>query len=465
MKKLFLILSVFFCCNLFYGVSLSASSLKQVNAYLKNEQYQRALSILNKLDNHFYLKGICYLNTFEYKSALYNFLQAIIYEKKKECYYYIGVCYYKLQDFKNAERYFKKSIELNVKKNESIFFTGLSEYYIGNYSNAIIYFNMVVSRYTNEAKYFRALCEIRLGKKKKAVMLLLKILKNNPESYLQDNIYNKLRQISENRLYLTAYSSLSYDSNVLREPESSTSKSSDKGDLFNEIYLNLREKFSFTETFDINPEISFYKSNYKQLNDYNLKGFSIGPNFEFFTERFMFYIKPYFEDYELGDKNYENNFKILSEIYINNFKENYLNLKILSGREDFKKFNEKDCYFFTLYINQLLKFGRNINKFGLYFGTEDADGKNYSFKKIGVKEGITAYVENYVCFKANISYEYRNYSTSKWEQTLTTSVNLTYTKIKFIEIGVDLKFLKNFSNDSMYDYSLTQSTLFVAFNY
>ena len=448
--------------------SSTASSLysNNVKKLIKEGHFKKALIILKNTEGSYFLKGLCHINLLEYKKALNNFLKAINKENdNKEAFYYTGLCYYKLQDFKNAKKFFNKSYDSNVKKDESLFFLGLSDFYIGNYQKALNYFGKVENSYINEAKYFKALCEMHLGKKKHAIILLKEILKNNPESYLQNNIYEKLSQISEHKLYITLYSSVSFDSNVLREPKSSTSKSSDKSDVYNEVYLNLREKFSITEAFDINPEFTFYKSTYKRESNYNLAGFSLGPNFEFITEKFLFYLKPFYENYYLDGKNYQKNIKILSEIYLNNCNKNYFNIKFLTGRKNFYKYSDKDCYFFNVFLNQLIKFKNGTNKLGISFGAEKAHDENYSFTSIGLNEGLTTYINEYFILKTNLHYEYRDYENSKWEQTFQTVFNLTYMKLKFFQIGIDLKFLKNFSNFSQYDYNLFQSTLYLSFNY
>ncbi len=439
-------------------------SKKFLNSLIEKQKYNRALDYLKKSKNFFYFKGVCYLNLLDYKNALFNFLQAQKYENitdSKKLNFYIGICYYKLQDFQNAIKYLK----LASKSDKVNFFIGLSNYYIGNYSDALSYFRNIKKEFKNEADYFAALTTLKLDKKKAAFKILKNILSNNPEPYLRDQIENQLDFYNKSKININLLTTVSYDSNVLREPESSSSKSTDKGDIYNEIFFNINKKFTITEEFNIKPEFTFYKATYQDLNEYNLKGFSLGPNLSFFNEKIYIHIKPFYENFELDDKNYQKNYKLLTEIFLNNFKKNYLNIKFLLGKKNFFKYNFKDCNFFNVYINQFIRFNNNYYRLGVSFKNEDADIDIYSYKGIGISEGFGLEIFKNFLLKSDIYFDYRDYDNSKVEKTLQIIFNFTYLRFKYFQIGAIFKYLNNMSNFNDFDYSSYQSTFYITFKY
>lgn len=95
--------------------------------------------------------------------------------------FYVGLCHLQLNQFEMAEKLFSKNIEEDEKKLgkdwincTSLFYQGICFYELGLTMKAIQSFDNSLEQYNNfiDAKYYKAICLLKLDKKKEALVLL-----------------------------------------------------------------------------------------------------------------------------------------------------------------------------------------------------------------------------------------------------------------------------------------------------
>nr|WP_315402755.1 tetratricopeptide repeat protein [uncultured Sphingobacterium sp.] len=95
--------------------------------------------------------------------------------------FYVGLCHLQLNQFEQAEKLFSKNIEEDRKKLgkdwincTSLFYQGICFYELGLTMKAIQSFENSLEHYNNfiDAKYYKAICLLKLDKKKEALVLL-----------------------------------------------------------------------------------------------------------------------------------------------------------------------------------------------------------------------------------------------------------------------------------------------------
>lgn len=95
--------------------------------------------------------------------------------------FYQGICYLQLNQFERAEKLFSKNIEEDIKKlgeewvsSTVRFYQGICFYELGFIDRAVLSFDKCLKQYSNfaDAKYYKAICLVELGKKKEALVLI-----------------------------------------------------------------------------------------------------------------------------------------------------------------------------------------------------------------------------------------------------------------------------------------------------
>jgi tetratricopeptide (TPR) repeat protein len=93
--------------------------------------------------------------------------------------FYIGLCYLQLNEYAKAEKLFKDYNDEIFQKRQGmehptvLFYYGVSKYEQNKWEEAIVIFDKTLKLYSNlsEAKFYKAICLLRLGKKEEASKL------------------------------------------------------------------------------------------------------------------------------------------------------------------------------------------------------------------------------------------------------------------------------------------------------
>jgi tetratricopeptide (TPR) repeat protein len=137
-----------------------------------------------------------------YKDAIADFEECIKlygngYRMDHTYNFYIGLCYLQLNEYTKAEKLFKEYNDDLFKNRQelehptALFYYGISKYELNQYEEAIALFDKALKIYPNlsDAKYYKAICLAKLGKKEEANKLLAEAKKEVKDGYFinEDN--------------------------------------------------------------------------------------------------------------------------------------------------------------------------------------------------------------------------------------------------------------------------------------
>ena len=112
--------------------------------------------------------------------------------------FYIGLCYLQLNEFAKAEKNFKDYNDEIFKNRQglehptALFYYGVSKYEQKKWEEAIVIFDKTLKLYSNlsDAKFYKAICLLQLGKKEEASKLYDEAKLNGKSGYsiIEDNV-------------------------------------------------------------------------------------------------------------------------------------------------------------------------------------------------------------------------------------------------------------------------------------
>jgi len=176
--------------------------------YFKVRKYEIGMSFLDKAvkyDKKEWLPYRAFIKCIfakTYKDAIVDFEECIRlygngYRMDHTYNFYIGLCYLQLNEFAKAEILFKEYNEELFKNRQglehptALFYYGISKYEQDQFEEAISLFDKALKIYPtlSDAKYYKAVCLVKLGKKEEANKLLEEAKKEPKDNYFinEDN--------------------------------------------------------------------------------------------------------------------------------------------------------------------------------------------------------------------------------------------------------------------------------------
>ncbi|MDD5149588.1 MAG: tetratricopeptide repeat protein [Flavobacterium sp.] len=167
--------------------------------YFKARKYEIGMAYLDKAvkyDKKEWLPYRAFMKCIfvkSYRDAIVDFEECIKlygngYRMDHSYNFYIGLCYLQLNEYAKAEKLFKEYNEDIFKNRQglehptALFYYGISKYEQSQYEEAILIFDKALKIYPtlSDAKYYKAVCLAKLGKKEEATQLFVEA-KNEPK--------------------------------------------------------------------------------------------------------------------------------------------------------------------------------------------------------------------------------------------------------------------------------------------
>jgi len=176
--------------------------------YFKARKYEIGMNYLDKAvkyDKKEWLPYSAFMKCIfvkTYKDAIVDFEECIKlygngYRMDHTYNFYVGLCYLQLNEYAKAEKLFKDYIDDIFKNRQGLehptayFYYGISKYELNQFEEAIVIFDKALKIYPtlSDAKYYKAICLLKLGKKEEANTLLLEAKKEPKDGYFinEDN--------------------------------------------------------------------------------------------------------------------------------------------------------------------------------------------------------------------------------------------------------------------------------------
>jgi tetratricopeptide (TPR) repeat protein len=167
--------------------------------YFKARKYEIGMTYLDKAvkyDKKEWLSYRAFMKCIfvkSYKDAIVDFEECINlygngYIMDHTYNFYIGLCYLQLNEYAKAEKLFKEYNDDIFKNRQglehptALFYYGISKYEQNRYEEAIVIFDKALKIYPtlSDAKYYKAICLAKIGKKEEANKLFVEV-KNDPK--------------------------------------------------------------------------------------------------------------------------------------------------------------------------------------------------------------------------------------------------------------------------------------------
>lgn len=176
--------------------------------YFKTRKYEIGMAFIDKAviyDKNQYLPYRAFIKCIfakTYKDAIIDFEECVrlygnLYVMDHSYNFYIGLCYLQLNEFTKAEKLFKEYNDDLFKNRQglehptALFYYGISKYELKQYEEAIVLFDKALKIYPtlSDAKYYKAICLAKLGKKEEANKLLKEAKEEPKDGYFinEDN--------------------------------------------------------------------------------------------------------------------------------------------------------------------------------------------------------------------------------------------------------------------------------------
>jgi tetratricopeptide (TPR) repeat protein len=176
--------------------------------YFKARKYEIGMTFLDKAvkyDKKEWLPYRAFIKCIfakTYKDAILDFEECIKlygngYRMDHTYNFYIGLCYLQLNEYAKAEKLFKEYNDDLFKNRQglehptALFYYGISKYELNQYEKAIIIFDKALKIFPtlSDAKYYKAICLAKLGKKEEANKLIEEAKKEPKDGYFinEDN--------------------------------------------------------------------------------------------------------------------------------------------------------------------------------------------------------------------------------------------------------------------------------------
>lgn len=154
MQKLMLIALMIPWLSFSQANKLLRQGLKSTNYNEQIELFTQVIELDQKnLDAYFY-RGLAKFNIEDYNGAILDYTKVIFYKPDADTYYNRGNCKFALQDFEGAKEDYKKALELNNVLIDAAYNLGLTQGYLGEFSESIKNFDKVTKTYPGNANAY-----------------------------------------------------------------------------------------------------------------------------------------------------------------------------------------------------------------------------------------------------------------------------------------------------------------------
>lgn len=463
-----------------------ANSFQSGMTEYKKKQYEKAIehynAVLKDVPEHVeapYYLGMCYFQLKNYEEAVKAFLvETENAPEKGETYYFLGVSFLNLDKVGKGIKMLKKADEKMPGNYDVKYYLGYAYYKDKEYKDALVLLTEVMEKvpaYKLSAAYYIALCHYESGDFESAKTSFNTVTKMNPQSNFAIDAKNYLQKMatpaaqSQKDWALLAKVTVTYDDNVLLEPDDSTTPASDKSDykisFYGLGYTNIAG--------DLNASYVFYQSLYSDLSEYNIQGhfanlffdtatkpvkYRLGITGQFFTLDKHNYLGEYGPFIKVG---IEEGSRALTDIRYRYFVRDYIH----NMDRDASNHSIRLLQYYFLnerkdYLNIGVEFESNNTKLSEYNYTERKFVANALFgvsKELKLKLTGELYVKDFSDSPAG--------GDDRSDDNIDLIAGIEYYTSEKSHVEATYRYSKNDSNDDYYDYSRNQYLLSYAIEF
>lgn len=154
MHKLILIALIFPLLSFGQANKLLRQGLRSTNYNEQIELFTQVIELDQKnLDAYFY-RGLAKFNMADYNGAILDYTKVIFHKADADTYYNRGNSKFALDDYEGAKEDYMKALELNNNLVDAAYNLGLTQVFLGEFSDAIKNFDKVTNRYPGNANAY-----------------------------------------------------------------------------------------------------------------------------------------------------------------------------------------------------------------------------------------------------------------------------------------------------------------------
>lgn len=154
MQKLILIALIIPMLSFSQANKLLRQGLKSTNFNEQIDLFSQVIALDSKhLDAHFY-RGLAKHNVQDYTGAILDYTKVIFYKPDADTYYNRGNSKFALHDYEGAKEDYTNALKLNKELIDAVYNLGLTQAYLGEFSDAIASFDKVNIRFPGDTNVY-----------------------------------------------------------------------------------------------------------------------------------------------------------------------------------------------------------------------------------------------------------------------------------------------------------------------